>query len=217
MDQVFAPGCALMIYKPDLARRTRDFLHENLGGIPEHLTCCRHEPRLQPATRVINVCAGCDRRYRELYPGISTVSLWEILAQDTAFPFPDYGGAEMAILDACPTRTESRVHDAIRALLGRMNISVVEPRQTRTSGVCCGDSSYGVAPVAKVKAMMKKRTAQMPRPDVVVYCVSCVKAIHIGGKRPRYILDLLYGEETLIGTFEPDEWHAQLESFIEAH
>ena len=217
MEQVFAPGCALMIYKSDLARRTLDFLNGSLGEIREHLTCCRHEPRLLPPTRVINVCAGCDRRYRELYPGISTISLWEILAECKTFPFPDYQGVEMAVLDACPTRTETRVHDAIRTLLERMNIKVVEPRLTRTRGTCCGDSSYGVLPVAKVKAMMRKRATEMPRQDVVVYCVSCVKAIHIGGKRPRYMVDLLYGEDTLIGTFEPDEWHAQIEAFIDTH
>jgi len=57
----------------------------------------------------------------------------------------------------------------------------------------------------------------MPREDVVVYCVSCVKAMHIGGKRPRYLVDLLFGEETGPGVFEPVAWHAQLDEFIEAH
>ena len=57
----------------------------------------------------------------------------------------------------------------------------------------------------------------MPAQDVVVYCVSCCKAMHIGGRRPRYILDLLFAEETTPGTFEPDEWHAEIDAFIAAH
>jgi Fe-S oxidoreductase len=194
-----------------------DFLRGELGRLPEHSLCCKHEPGLEQGTRVINVCAGCDRRFRELYDGVSTVSLWEILGASAAFPFPDYQGEEMSILDACPTRNQTRVHDAVRALLQRMNIRVVEPRLTRERGTCCGDSGYGTLPVEKVKGMMRRRAAEMPREDVVVYCISCIKALHIGGRRPRYLVDLLFGQTTGIGAFEPDEWHGMLQAYIDAH
>ncbi len=57
----------------------------------------------------------------------------------------------------------------------------------------------------------------MPAADVVVYSVSCCKTMHIGGKKPRYLVDLLLGEDTLPGIFEPEEWHAQLNRFIDEH
>lgn len=217
MKQVYAPGCAFMIYKPKLAKKILKFLNEILGPIPEHLICCRHEPNLENGTQVINTCAGCDRRYRELYSGISTISLWEILAESKSFPFPNYNGMEMSIHDACPTRTEERVHFAIRRLLERMNIKVIEPKNTGTKANCCGDSFYGTLPVELVKEQMKKRSEEIPCDNVVVYCVSCIKAMYIGGKKPRYIVDLLFGEETKIGTFEPDEWHHELQKFIDEH
>lgn len=217
MKQVYAPGCALMIYKPELAGKILEFLNEDSSHIPEHLICCRHEPKLEPGTQVINTCAGCDRRYRELYEGISTTSLWEVLAGSKTFPFPDYNGMEMSIHDACPTRTEERVHSAIRKLLERMNIKVAEPKNTRTKAVCCGDSFYGDLPPEQVKEQMKKRAGEIPCDDVVVYCVSCIKAMHIGGKKPRYIIDLLFGEKTDIGTFEPQAWHDELQKFIDEH
>lgn len=217
MKYVYAPGCAFMIYKQQLAKKVLEFLNKELGDIPEHLICCKHEPNLERGTMVINTCPGCDRRYRELYDGISTVSLWEVLAESTKFSFPDYKGMEMAIHDACPTRTENRVHSAIRILLNKMNIKVVEPKNTGTKSICCGDSFYGVLPVEQVKDQMKKRANEMPRENVVVYCVSCIKSMHIGGKKPRYIVDLLFGEETEIGIFEPDAWHAELQRFIDEH
>ena len=217
MMQAFAPGCALLLHKPRLAEALRTFLNREGESIPEHLTCCHHAPELPAGTRIINVCAGCDRRYRELYEGITTISLWEILADSETFPFPDHGGQPMAIHDACPTRTEDRVHRAVRALLARMNIRVVEPRHTRRQSTCCGDSFHGTLPVAMVKEQMKKRALEMPCEDVVVYCVSCVKAMHIGGRRPRYLVDLLFGEDTPIGTFEPDAWHGQIQAFIDMH
>ena len=217
MKQVYAPGCALNIYKPELAKKILEFLNNNYGNIPEHLICCRHKPDLEYGTRVINTCPGCDRRYRELYDGISTISLWEILAESSVFPFPDYHGMEMSIHDACPTRTEERVHNAIRKLLNRMNIKVVEPKNTRTNSICCGDSFYGTLPVDDIKEKMKSRANEMPCDNVVVYCVSCIKSIYIGGKKPRYIVDLLFGEETKPGTFEPDKWHNELQIFIDKH
>jgi hypothetical protein len=217
LSTVFAPGCALSIYKPALARKTLEFLRSEFGMIEEHLTCCRHEPRRSSPTRVINICPGCDKRYRELYEGISTISLWEILSESNRFPFPDYGGARMSILDACPTRDQTRVHSAIRSLLGRMNISLVEPEATKTRSVCCGDSAFGSIPDEQVKALMKRRAQQMPADDVVVYCVSCAKAMHIGGRKPRYLVDLLFGEETLPKTSESSDWHRELDEYIAQH
>lgn len=217
MKQVYAPGCALLIYKPQLAEKVLEFLNKNIGDIPEHRVCCRHEPNLESGTQVINTCAGCDKRYRELYEGISTISLWEILAESKTFPFPNYNGMEMSIHDACPTRTEERVHSAIRKLLIRMNIKIIEPKNTRTNATCCGDSFYGILPVDKVKEQMRKRSNEMICDDVVVYCVSCIKAMYIGGKKPRYMVDLLFGEETEVATCEIEKWHNELQKFIDEH
>ena len=217
MKRVFAPGCALMIYKPQLAEKMLEFLNEDLGNVDEHLICCRHEPTLLAGTQVINTCAGCDKRYRELYAGVTTVSLWEVLMDSESFPFPDYKGQKMTILDACPTRDQNRIHTAIRSLMTRMNIRIVEPAKTKTKGTCCGDSFYGVLELEQVKEQMTRRSAEMPADDVVVYCVSCCKAMQIGGKRPRYLVDLLLGEGTDRGISDLDEWHAQLDRFIEEH
>ncbi len=217
MKQVYAPGCALMLYKPELGARVLEFLSRATASIPEHLVCCKHQPALEAGTQVINTCPGCDRRYRELYEGISTISLWEVLAASDDFPFPDYKGMQMAIHDACPTRTESRVHAAIRNILMKMNISIVEPENTKEKSICCGDSCYGSLPVEQVKERMKKRAEEMPCEDVVVYCISCIKSMHIGGKRPHYIVDLLFGEDTQAGIYEPDKWHSLLQEFIDCH
>lgn len=217
MKQVYAPGCALIIYKPHLAAKVLDFLSSEFITADEHLTCCRHEPGLEKGTRVINTCAGCDRRYRELYEGISTISLWEILADSRTFSFPDYKGLEMSIQDACPTRTEERVQIAVRKLLERMNIRIIEPKNTRGKANCCGDSFYDVLPVEQVREQMKKRSDEMPCDFVAVYCVSCIKSMHIGGKKPRYIIDLLFGEDTAAGTTDPDAWHNELQEFIDRH
>lgn len=217
MRRVFAPGCALMIYKPELANKLHNLLKENLGEMELLNICCHHDPAFTQPTEVINICPGCDKRFRKDYQHSSTISLWEILAERDFFTFPNYQGKRMTILDACPTREMEKVHNAIRILLQKMNIALVEPRNTRTKSSCCGDSFYGVIPTDKVKEQMLKRTSEMPLDDVVVYCVSCVKSISIGGKKPHYLIDLLFGNETLPGETEPDIWHEELDRYIEKH
>jgi hypothetical protein len=98
-----------------------------------------------------------------------------------------------------------------------MNIVLVEPNHSGSKSTCCGDSFYGVIPTEKVKVQMKKRTSEMPLDDVIVYCVSCINSVTIGGKNPRYLVDLLFGNETNPKVVEPDEWHALVDEYIEKH
>ena len=217
MKHIFAPGCALTLYKPDLAEKLHVLLSNNLANMVRLDVCCRNQPPLEDGARVINICPGCDRRYRENYPKASTVSLWEILAETDFLPLPDYHGQMMTIIDACPTRSQVRVQQAVRTLLGKMNIELVEPTRTGTNSTCCGDSLWGVLPVEQVKSKMKERVAELPVDDVVVYCVSCSKSVFIGGKQPRYLVDLLFGATTFPKTVEPDQWHQELEQYIANH
>jgi hypothetical protein len=214
---VFAPGCALMLYKPEFAKRIHSILRNHVGEMDELNICCHHDPQFPEETTVINICPGCDKRFRNDYNRSSTISLWEVLAEYEFFNFPDYHGQSMLIIDACPTRDQERVHTAVRTLLQKMNIRLVEPTKTRTNGTCCGDSFYGIIPTDKVKEQMAKRASEMPVDDVVVYCISCIKSMFIGNRKPRYLVDLLFGEATLPGTCEPDEWHRELDKYIESH
>ena len=64
---------------------------------------------------------------------------------------------------------------------------------------------------------MIKRSNEMPADDVVVYCVSCTKSMFIGGKKPHYLVDLLFNQETVQKTLDPDQWHKELDDFIAEH
>jgi len=216
-NRVFAPGCAVMLYKPELAERMHRILEENLGRMDMWMRCCLKDPGFAARTEVINICPGCDRRFRKKYANSTTLSLWEVLAGTEFFPLPDYRGRVMTIIDACPTRSRTLVHEAVRTLLRKMNIVLKEPAATRTRGKCCGDIYWGELPVDQVKEKMKERAAEMPADDVVVYCVSCAKAMFVGGRRPRHLLDLLFGEETVPQTIEPEAWHKLLDAYIETH
>ncbi|MDR3215098.1 MAG: (Fe-S)-binding protein [Bacilli bacterium] len=213
----YNPGCALLLYKEHLAMKVFDYLKTVYPNIQLHTICCHHEPQVSKGSLIINTCAGCDRRFTNLYEDVETISLWEILAQDNQFNFPDYNGFTLSIHDACPIRKKPQVHQAIRALLSKMNIKVIENEFSGTHSICCGDNLYPHVPVAKVHAHMKKRASSMPCEDVCVYCVSCVKSMYIGGKTPRYMIDLLFNETTDVQEYDTIKWHDMVNEFIEKH
>lgn len=217
MKRIYAPGCALIIHNPELVKKSHQYLCQEFGDMPIHSLCCQREAAIAPGTEVVNTCPGCDRKYRDPARRLQNISIWELIASSTNFPFPDYQGERMSINDACPTRNEARVHEALRKLLNRMNITLVESERTGMNGTCCGDSSYGKLPVTQVKEKMKQRAAEMPAVNVVVHCISCIKSMHIGGKQPRFMLDLLFGQKTEAGTTEPDDWHKELDDYIARH
>jgi len=216
MNRIFAPGCALMLYKEDLGEKVFSFL-QNKGVNNTLNTCCKHDPAFEQHTEVINICPGCDKRFKKDYNNCSTKSLWEIIDESVDFQFPDYAGVEMTIMDACPTRESIHIHNAIRSLLNKMNIRINEPDKTGIHSTCCGDSFYGVIPVDMVKEQMVKRTGEMPVENVVVYCISCIKSVHIGGKTPWYLVDLLFGETTEAQECDPDIWHKSIDDYIALH
>lgn len=213
----FNPGCALSIYKPEMENLILSFLNQNYKETTIHKICCRHEPQLKKGSLIINVCAGCDKRFGSLYKGISTISLWEIIDSLDSFQYPDYKCLKMSVHDACPVRKNSQVHQAVRNCLKKMNIEIVETKFNSNRSVCCGDDFYPKLPLDKVHNLMKKRADSMPCEDVCVYCVSCIKSMHIGGKTPRYLVDLLMNEPTDPQVYDTEKWHEELQEYIYNH
>jgi Fe-S oxidoreductase len=123
----------------------------------------------------------------------------------------------VSVHDSCSFRRKPQVHAAVRRLLGKMKISVREAELSGTRSVCCGDNFYAHVPNERVVEFQKTRAAQMPCEDVAVYCVSCIKSMAVGGKRPRHMVDLVLGEETVPGGTDLDAWHAELARYIDAH
>jgi Fe-S oxidoreductase len=212
----FNPGCALSVYKPHMEQRILHSLNERLGPVAMHNICCDNDPSVEKGAVIINTCAGCDKMFSKI-DGISTVTLWEAVDGIAGFPFPDYGGVSMSVQDACPVRGKPRVHKAVRSLLEKMNINVIETELHGGQSVCCGDDVYSKLPPARVRERMKARADAMPCENVAVYCVSCVKAMSIGGKKPRHMADLLFGEPTDPGSQDLDAWHGSVNAYAESH
>lgn len=213
----FNPGCAMNLYKPEDSQLILAMLRENFGPVRPHTICCRHDPRLEAGSTIINNCAGCDRRFRSLYKGINTISLWEVLDHIPELKLPDYDGMVVSIHDSCGYRHKPQVHRAIRSLLRKMNIKNEEAEFSGTESVCCGDNFYGLASNEQVEQRIKWRADQFPCENVVVYCIGCVRAMYSGGKKPLYLPDLLLNRAVEPMRDGLGEYHIKLEDYITSH
>ena len=191
MRTLFAPGCALRAYKPDLISRIADFLREAdiIDGVYE--ICCKATESINDETTLIVCCPGCSHAFASLS---GVVSLWKILS-DTDFPFPDYHGQPMTIHDACRARgrNSSEMQDSARDLCRRMNITLIEPERTKDRVPCCGGSSMDYD---RRVQMATSRPSELPLEDVVLYCTGCTRSFSVTRARPHHLLDLLFNEPT---------------------
>ena len=194
MKTVFAPGCALNKYKPELISEITRFLTDAsiIDGV--YLTCCKSEETIEGDVTLIVCCPGCSHKFETRYPNARILSLWKVLLE-TDFPFPDYQGERMSIHDSCHARqrNSSEMQDSARLLCRKMNIEPVEPENTRDEAGCCGGSA---ADYETRKAMAMRRAAEFSEKNVVVYCTGCTRSFSITDVAPRHLLDLLFGEAT---------------------
>ena len=213
----YNPGCALSIYKPASEHKALAMLIKHFGPVKMHNICCRHEPTLPPGSTIINNCAGCDRRFRSLYEDIQTITLWEVIDSIEELKFPDWSGKTVSVHDSCSYRPKPQVHGAVRSILKKMNIEIIESEYHGTNSICCGDNFYPMLSIEEVNKLQKKRALQMPCQDVAVYCVSCIKSMAIGEKTANHMVDLILGEETEDQETRLDLYHAALDEYIDAH
>lgn len=216
-DCWFNPGCAMSLYRPESVQKILNLLNETFGPVKLHSICCHHDPQLAHGSTIINNCAGCDRRFRSLYEGIQTISLWEILDSIDSLPLPVHTGLTVSVHDSCSYRPKPQVHEAVRSILRKMDIKIVDSQYSGTKSICCGDNFYPQLPIEKVTELQKKRAAQMPCQDVAVYCVSCIKSMAIGGKTPHHMVDLILNEKTEPQETRIDVYHDALNRYIEEH
>lgn len=213
----YNPGCALNLYKEDEAKQMLHILEENFEGIKRHDICCRHNPNLPSGSVIIANCAGCDRRFRSLYEGVETISLWEALDSIENLNLPKYDGLKVSVHDSCGYRHKPQVHNAVRSLLKKMNIEIEEAKFYGENSVCCGDNLYGLVDEEVVSDRIIERANQFPCDDVVVYCIGCVRALQFGGKQARYLIDLILGLPTEKMTDSLEIYHKNLDKYIKAH
>lgn len=174
-----------------------------------------------PGDTVYSLCHNCSAILEESKPGVAIPSLWELLASDESFPFPDYGGARMVIQDCWRAYDRRDEQLAVRRLLEHMNIKAVELEENFEKTNFCGNSLYRptsprnqtLAPRRFVEqaqgkfqnhtmeeqtALMEAYCGALPPLPVVCYCHYCEEGLALGGADVRHLAKLLFDPENTL-------------------
>lgn len=214
MPYVFFPSCKAKADYPAASALLQEYIAERYGVAP--IGCCRvHHKKLTSADTGLVVCNNCAAILEESSQAGNIEFVWNLIDNDTSFPFPDYHNQAMTVQDCWVAVEKKALQDTIRSLLRKMNIHIVELAdnydRTRFCGVNllakCNPSNAKLAPRRYViegshmftpcepeeqRARFQNHCKQITTERVACYCKFCTDAINMGGKKGTHILELLF-------------------------
>lgn len=235
----YIASCNFTLFYPELSSRILDFMSRRPDV--EVIRCCAdrykvrefeekmpasvaqrwkgivHYAEADRGTCMVSVCHNCTAVFQEQHPDIRVISLWEYLADMVPdFPYPDYRGEKMTLQDCWRQHDNAAEQAAVRELMRRMNIEMVELEQNGAATTYCGVSTLRPAPrrnlvMAPVRfvqnahgffqphteeeqrAYMEAYCRQIATPAVVAYCHYCTQGFGLVGQKNFHLAELLFG------------------------
>lgn len=215
MATVYFPSCKFQAGYPETSKKLAEYVNKRCGMAITG--CCRGNLQLlKEEDTAVCICNTCSAFCDESSKAREVVSIWEVLAQDDKFPFPDYKGEEMALQDCWRAYDKRSEQDAVRELMGKMNIRVTElPENYERTGFC-GTSVLQIPPAyygefapkrfgkdapsyffqpytdEDKRKGMRSHCGGIAAEKAACYCVSCANGINLGGKKSVHVMELLF-------------------------
>lgn len=241
MRQIYIAGCVFTVRYPELSFQIQNYM-ERCGM--EVVRCCVPRYRLREFTdqmpqdrrdswsnlpdstefnadcQVYSICHNCSAILEEWKPDVSVKSIWEWILEDTEFLYPDHRGMEVVLQDCWRAYDRRSEQNAVRELLQRMNIRIIELPDHYEKTAFCGNSLYRPAPVRNLKLaparfvegakglfaphsieeqkrLMECYCQRFQDRQVVAYCHYCTEGLSLGEAHAVHLAELLFkGEES---------------------
>ena len=213
MSRVYFPSCKYTAHSPESSQKIQKYLSER-HEISMTGCCGPNHGNLTEKDTAVYICCTCGAFLEEDAPQVKSVSVWEILQDDADFPWPDYHGEKMTVQDCWRVYDNRPQQDAVRSVLKRMHIDVVDIADCFDKTNFCGVSlltpvpqrSLEFAPVRfgenaknkflphteeEQKKMMEKHCKQFVTDKVICYCIACLGGLKLGNAHALHLMDLL--------------------------
>ena len=210
MGIYYIPGCDVRRNHPIAVHKMETWMSEH-GILPA--ACCRKDLSfLKGNDMIVENCTLCELMLKERIPNIPFVSLYEYL-DENGFEWPDWHGKVLSLQDCRRTVNNTSLQNAVRSVLLKMNISIVETSENREKSRYCGvwynnppaPDCVELAPKTFVqleterilltaeeqKAKMTEWVEQYETEEIAVYCNGCEKGIRLGGGKPLHLIELI--------------------------
>lgn len=206
--QIFFPSCNFTKASPQTAKNVRDYFKERtpVAG------CCLYDKKEYTDQDVgLVLCQACRG---QLESKIQIKTIWEYFDEDPNFVFPNYNHQKMNLQDCFRDKDHPEVHQAVRNILKKMNIDVIEIENNKENSTFCGTLHFHTNnpiilnlmeqyPDTKLSKMPEEIQAQIMQEYVKSYdldypvicdCNRCLKGVNMGGAKGIHLLDLIMGK-----------------------
>ena len=219
MKTLFMPSCNnSVIYERSISRLERYLLDRGL--VDGFTGCCKATAPgcngFTEGANIVAICNTCSAIAEESLGGKLTNAL-ELILADPDFKYPDYHGEEIAVQDCCRCRGRHELHDTVRELLKKMNMTPVELEENRDDSKFCGVSTFDLLPnnvrelapkrfralegelftphtEEEKRAAMVAHVLKIHTSRVVSYCFSCDMGLKVGGADSAALINLLFDD-----------------------
>lgn len=212
---VYYPSCNYTMASPEGSKRIKEYLKENYNM--EIAGCCRPGlKKLNNEEVAVTICQSCSIIVRENRSNHKEISVFEILDADENFPWPDLKGERITIQDCWRAKGKESLYKAVRSIMKKMNIEIVELEDNYDKTEFCGTFRYNemleknkkIAPKFFVDYMkdnlelhdeegqqrlMEENVKKYTTDRVICYCNACLRGIIQGGGNGIHLMDLIMG------------------------
>ena len=218
MSRIYFPGCKVRARYPEASEWLMGQVVER-GYADEVTGCCRtNHQSLGAGDIAVCICNNCMAMIDEDADNGGLDNIWVLIDGDPDFPLPDYSGRVMGIQDCGRAYDRTEVQDAVRSIMRKMGIEVVELPDAREESRFCGSSflkavpeqDAGFAPKRYVEgaagrgifvshepeeihALLIEHAGAIEPDEVCCYCTACDAGLEEGGKRSVNIIELVSG------------------------
>lgn len=195
MSYIYFPGCKYTALAPQTSAKIKDHLQEKMKI--SVTGCCRiHHKLLTDQDTALVVCPTCYFNLQESAPQAQVMSIWELLAEQEDFPWPDYQGKSITVQDCIDTRENPKWQQAVRTILNRMNLKIIEIEKSFDQADFCNiETSASPEPKEKQMEQLLDHCNQYTTESVLCYCTGCFNSLKIGGVHGIHLMDLIIGEK----------------------
>lgn len=232
---MYVIGCVFTKEEPELSVKIQDYLKKRFEM--KTMRCCvpnykdftmempgwlqsswQETPDYKEFTSdntMVYVCHNCAAIFQETKENVKRLSLWELILSDADFPYPDYAQEKITLQDCWRSYDNPVEQIAVRELLKKMNVNVIEQEENYEKTQFCGVSLFAPAPKRNLElapkrfvenaegkfiarkteeqvALMQAHCEKITTEKVVAYCHYCVKGLKQGGKKAMHLASLLF-------------------------
>ena len=238
MARYYIASCVFTSQFPELSVRIQDLVRARFGLTVVH--CCLPNYKIRdfesrmpegpyreawqslpdsapftPEDEIYSLCHNCNNIIEEMHEGVHVRSLWELIDETPDFPLPDLSGRTVTVQDCWRSRDRASEQAAVRSLLAKVHLNVLEAPENHEATRFCGVSLYRPQPPRNPRlapkhyvegteglflphtseeqeALVRGYVQTLPCKQVLCYCHYCLEGLRLGGADAKHLAELLF-------------------------